>query len=125
MARILIIDDDHDVRALMQRELEAAGHEVRSAENGAQGLTLQRAAPCDVVVTDIYMPEKEGLETIRDLREQFPDVKVIVISGGGRIGTPTGRIAIVARELGVTAVLDKPFDPRTLLQSIDSALGRR
>ena len=125
MARILVIEDDHDVRALMQRELEAAGHEVRSAENGAQGLTLQRSAPCDVVVTDIYMPEKEGVETIRELREQFPDVKVIVISGGGRLGTPTSRIAVVARELGVAAVLDKPFDPSALLQSIDSALGER
>ena len=123
MARILLIDDDLDVRALIQRELEAAGHEVRSAPNGAEGLALQRASPSELVVTDIFMPEKEGLETIRELREQFPDVKVIAISGGGRIGTPTWRIAVVARELGVVAVLDKPFDAGVLLKSIDSALA--
>ena len=123
MARILLIDDDLDVRTLIQRELEAAGHEVRSAPNGAEGLALQRASPSELVVTDIFMPEKEGLETIRELREQFPDVKVIAISGGGRIGTPTWRIAVVARELGVVAVLDKPFDAGVLLKSIDSALA--
>lgn len=123
LARILVIDDDRDVRILMQRELEAAGHEVRSAPNGAEGLALQRAAPSQVVVTDIFMPEKEGLETIRELREQFPDVKVIAISGGGRMGTPTRRIAVVARELGVYEVLEKPFDAAVLLKSIDGALG--
>lgn len=127
MARILVIDDDSDVRTLMVYELRVAGHDVRGASDGAQGLTLQREAPADVVVTDIYMPEKEGIETIRDLKEEFPRVKIIAISGGGRdLGTFRAHdLRVVAGELGVIAVLQKPFETRELLRSIESALGER
>lgn len=128
MARILLIDDDADVRALAQQELEAAGHEVRTARHGAEGLALQRAAPADVVVTDIFMPEKEGVETIRELREEFPRIKIIAISGGGgRLHTSqrafsTRNLDTVGRHLGVIAVLHKPFDAGELLGSVESAL---
>jgi CheY-like chemotaxis protein len=127
MARILVIDDDSDVRTLMVYELRVAGHEVRGASDGAEGLTRQRESPADVVVTDIYMPEKEGIETIRDLKEEFPRVKIIAISGGGRNPSAGGFSAhdlrVVAGELGVIAVLQKPFETRELLRSIESALG--
>ena len=127
MARILVIDDDSDVRTLMVYELQVAGHEVRGASDGAKGLTLQRESPADVVVTDIYMPEKEGIETIRDLKQEFPRVKIIAISGGGRnlsAGAFSARdLRVVAGELGVIAVLQKPFETRELLRSIESALG--
>lgn len=127
MARILVIDDDKDIRTLMLFELEAAGHEVRAAADGAQGLALQRASPADVVITDIFMPEKEGIETIRDLRDEFPLVKIIAISGGGNI---RGRgqaftlrdLGVVAAELGVVSVLQKPFQTHDLLTSIETAL---
>jgi CheY-like chemotaxis protein len=130
LARILVIDDDRDVRALILYELKAAGHEVRVASDGAEGLAMQRAAPADVVVTDIYMPEKEGIETIRELKEQFPAVKIIAISGGGRLRAgarafTTQEIGVVAGHLGVAAVLQKPFETQDLLQSIASALGKR
>jgi CheY-like chemotaxis protein len=127
MARIIVIDDDHDVRALIIYELEAAGHEVRGARNGLEGLALHRQARADVVVTDIFMPEKEGIETIRDLNEEFPGTKVIAMSGGGRDSraksTFTAReLRVVAGELGVVAVLSKPFETRELLSSVASAL---
>jgi YesN/AraC family two-component response regulator len=111
----------------MVYELRVAGHDVRGASDGAEGLTLQRASPADLVVTDIYMPEKEGIETIRDLKDEFPRVKVIAISGGGR-DLPAGAFSahdlrVVAGELGVIAVLQKPFETAELLRSIESALG--
>jgi len=129
MARIIVIDDDHDVRALIVWDLQAAGHEVRAAADGAQGLSLQRASPAELVVTDIYMPEKEGIETIRELKEQYPGLKIIAISGGGsaygsRASFSTRELSVVATELGVAAVLQKPFASEELLRSIDAALGK-
>ena len=123
MARIIVIDDDKDVRKVILYELRAAGHEVREAGDGAQGLALQRAAPADLVVTDIYMPEKEGIETIRDLRQEFPATHVIAMSGGSRVGPASEGLAVVAGELGVAAVLYKPFHAKELLACVDSALG--
>ena len=129
MARIIVIDDDHDVRALMVWDLQAAGHEVRAAADGAQGLKLQHASPAEVVVTDIYMPEKEGIETIRELKERFPTLKIIAISGGGsalgaRKPSSLRDLSVVAAELGVAAVLQKPFPSEELLRSIDAALAK-
>jgi CheY-like chemotaxis protein len=109
-------------------ELQAAGHEVRAAGDGAQGLAMQRASPADVVVTDIFMPEKEGIETIRELMDEFPGIKVIAISGGGQMrgarrSFTAHDLGVVAGQLGVVAVLHKPFETRELLKSIESALG--
>ena len=127
MTRILVIDDDGDVRTLICAQLEAAGYAVSAACDGAQGLALQRSLPADLVVTDIFMPEKEGIETIVELREQYPAVKIIAISGGGRVRTPrraftAHELGVVASQLGVEAVLYKPFEPRELLSCIESAL---
>ena len=127
MARIIVIDDDGDVRALLRMQLEAQGHEVRSARDGAEGLALQQEFDSQVVITDIFMPEKEGIETIRELKERFPAVKVIAISGGSRLAGShrsftVRELSIVAGELGVAAVLQKPFDGAELLRSVDSAL---
>lgn len=129
MARILVIDDDRDVRMLALHELEAAGHEVRLARNGAEGIAFQRADPADLVVTDIFMPEKEGIETIRDLKAEFPGARIIAISGGGRLAAAARRtftdhdLGVVVGELGVFAILQKPFETQELLSSIDSVLG--
>ena len=128
VARIIVIDDDHDVRALMVWDLQAAGHEVRAATDGAHGLSLQRASPADLVVTDIYMPEKEGIETIRELKEQYPTLKIIAVSGGGSYGSRKGfstrELSVVAAELGVAAVLQKPFASAELLRTVDAALAK-
>lgn len=128
MARILVIDDDSDVRDLIREQLQSAGHEVRAASDGVEGLALQRDSPAAVVVCDIFMPEKEGIETIRELKEEFPAVKIIAISGGGRLRTArrsftAHELSVVATELGVARVLNKPFEARELLVSIESALS--
>ena len=86
MARILIIDDDEQVRRYLRKILEAQGHEVVAASDGKLGIELCREEPTDLIITDIFMPEKEGLETIGELRRDYPDVKIIAISGGGRTG---------------------------------------
>src|ERR1700687_5964678 len=108
MALILVIDDDDDVRAVVSGVLEAAGHEVVHASDGAQGIELQRRLPAVLVITDIVMPEKEGIETIRDLHQEFPKLKIIAMSGGGSLHKTTNYFS-TAKELGAHAVLRKPF----------------
>jgi CheY-like chemotaxis protein len=124
MARILVIDDEEDVRLVVGGVLRAAGHEVLSAADGAQGIALLRergAANVQLVITDILMPEKEGLETIRDLKADFPDVKVIAMSGGGKKLKSTSHF-FTADELGAQGVLLKPFGPKELLDAVQAAL---
>src|SRR5262245_34480726 len=81
MAQILIIDDDPDMRAMLEQTLQSAGHEVTMAANGNQGLEVQCAKPASLIITDLLMPEKDGLETIIDFRRGFPKVPIIAISG--------------------------------------------
>ena len=79
--RVLVIEDNEDFRKLALMWFQSYGMEVEGAANGAQGLALQRARPADVIVTDIFMPEMEGIETIHDLRREFPEAKIIAMSG--------------------------------------------
>ena len=106
--RILIIDDDPDVRRVLGAMLSALGHEFTSAEDGLKGLEAYRAGTFDIVITDIMMPGQAGLETIGELRRHNPDVRVIAISGGGRIQGPED-VLIQASSLGAQATLGKPF----------------
>jgi DNA-binding NtrC family response regulator len=122
MARILVIDDEEDLRALLSQALESDGHEVIPATNGAQGLALQRQRPADLVITDIYMPEPDGIETIHRLKNDFPGVKVIAMSGGGRSSSALDSVRTTASALGIDAFLRKPFDFATLLQSVRQVL---
>jgi len=85
MARILVVDDEDLVRLTLRQMLEAGGHEVIEAANGKQGVALEAENPVDLVVTDIIMPEQEGIETIVQLRRKNPSLKIIAISGGGRM----------------------------------------
>jgi len=119
-ARILVIDDDEDIRMLLRRGLEAAGYQVFEAENGRVGMELQRRHRCDLVVTDLIMPDQEGLETIAALRREFARTPVIAISGGGRIGPEAYLPA--ARELGAVEVFRKPFRIKELLQAVADLL---
>lgn len=118
MARILVIDDEEDIRALVQQTLESDGHEVIPAPDGAQGLALQRKNPADLVITDIFMPEREGLETIHDLKREFPTVGIIAMSGGGRSLNVRDSLSTMASALGIDVFLLKPFDLTTLLDSV-------
>ncbi len=114
--RVLVIDDNPDIRKTIQWLLEDEGFVVAVAENGREGLGLQRREPADIVVTDIFMPEQDGIETIWQLREEFPHVPIIVISGGGAAGKTD--YSVVARELGARKTLRKPFNPQELIDIV-------
>ncbi|TMH38436.1 MAG: response regulator [Betaproteobacteria bacterium] len=79
--RVIVIEDDEHFRSLTVRWLQSYGIEAEGAAHGARGLALQRQRPADVIVTDIFMPEREGIETINDLRKEFPEAKIIAMSG--------------------------------------------
>ena len=105
--QILVIEDDFAVRELMLQTLTKAGYQVIAAEDGVQGLNLFREKNPDLVITDIVMPQKEGLQTIIELRQQAPHVKVIAMSGGGRFGN--GDYLKLARKFGARKTVSKPF----------------
>lgn len=117
MATILVIDDDQEVRDFLVAVLERAGHEVTTAGNGRDGVAQFREHPVQVVITDIIMPEKDGIETILDLRREHPDLKVIAISGGGRT-TPENYLHS-ARLLGADRAMRKPFKNEEILRAIE------
>ncbi|MFN0043058.1 MAG: response regulator transcription factor [Alphaproteobacteria bacterium] len=121
MATILVIDDDDGVRKLIATLLERAQHRVIEATDGVAGLKAFKAASFDLVITDLIMPEKEGLETIRELRMDGGDVKILAISGGFP-GNPID-ILDMARNLGADAVLGKPFTPAALLAEVARLLA--
>lgn len=120
MARILIIDDEDQPRRMLLQALRRAGYEVTEARHGSEGLQRFREAPADLVITDILMPEKEGLETIMDLRREFPAVKIIAVSGGGRTGNLN--FLDIARRLGAQRTLQKPFGLRHMLATVHELL---
>ncbi|HEY7490086.1 MAG TPA: response regulator [Candidatus Tectomicrobia bacterium] len=120
MARILVIDDEDQSRQMLQQALERAGYEVTTARDGSEGLRRFREAPTDLVITDILMPEKEGLETIMDLRREFPAVKIIAVSGGGRTGSLN--FLDIAKRLGARRTLQKPFGLREMLAVVHELL---
>ena len=121
MARILVIDDNADMREVMRLILEGAGYSVDLAADGALGLVLQRSRPADVVITDIFMPNQDGLETVAHLRREFPQVKVIAMSGGGVL-VKGSRYLSTASEIGAHALLAKPFHPEQLLRAVRELL---
>lgn len=116
MARILVIDDDEQVLDMLYESLTREGYDVLRASNGEQGLRLYREGHVDLIITDLIMPEKEGIETITELRQDFPDVKIIAISGGGRTGTKD--YLHMAKIFGVQRTFTKPVAREQLLDSI-------
>jgi CheY-like chemotaxis protein len=107
MARILLIDDDDAVRDMVRLMLERLGHTIVEARDGEEGLSLFCPAAPDLVITDMVMPGMGGLEVVKRLREQRPDLKIIATSGGGPPGS--GTCLHAARAAGASAVLVKPF----------------
>jgi DNA-binding response OmpR family regulator len=121
MARILLIDDDSEVRTMLRLTLIHFGHNVIEARNGKEGLELFKRANADLVITDILMPEKEGLEVLSELRKkQVSPVKIIAISGGGR--QKARDYLRLAKLMGASRVLAKPFSTEALIAAINELL---
>ena len=120
MARILLIDDDDAVRDMLHQMLVQLGHIVIEGRNGKEGLELLPNANADLLITDIVMPEMEGLELLMELRKKQPPMKIIAISGGGR-GNAAEYLR-AAKFLGASHVLAKPFTNEALLSAINELL---
>jgi DNA-binding response OmpR family regulator len=110
--RVLVVDDNEDLRATVRMLLQADGFDVAVAADGQQALAQHRAKPADVVVTDLFMPDKDGIETIVELRKLSPALKIVAISGW--TSSQGSNYLQVAREIGAAATLQKPFDPAEL-----------
>jgi len=121
MAKILVIDDDVIVRETIVQILEDGGHQVVSAEDGKRGMAAFRSERPDLIITDIIMPEQEGIQTITEIRGVQPNAKIIAISGGGRIGNTD--FLKIARHLGAFDAIAKPFDPDDLLNRVGRCLN--
>jgi len=116
MSRILVIDDEVEFRALARRLLEAEGHEVLEAGTGQEGIEKFEAHLPDVIVTDIFMPEKSGIETILQIREKNATVRIIAVSGSG--GLSTSDFLASAARAGANQTLAKPFRARQLVEAV-------
>lgn len=120
MARILVIDDNSSLREAVCEILQAAGHETIAVPDGRLAGRIHQDTPIDMVITDLFMPETDGLEIIYQFRRDFPDVKVIAISGGGSRGMV--ELLTVARRMGAQRAFMKPFDWDDLLQAVEELL---
>jgi CheY-like chemotaxis protein len=122
MSRILLVDDEEALRKVLGRALTAMGHVVVEACNGKEALALHRLDPVELVVTDLVMPEKEGMETIEEFRLDYPGVGIVAMSGGGRYQTSS--YLTLAKAMGADCVLAKPFSLQMLADAITVALAK-
>jgi CheY-like chemotaxis protein len=120
MAFILIVDDDEAILRMMTRMLRPAGHDVVTAADGREGLKLVAQRRPDLVITDIIMPEMEGIETIMELRRVAPGIKIVAMSGSRGLGRVDFLDA--ARKLGADATLPKPFQKAELLATVNAVI---
>ncbi len=121
MSRILLIEDDQDFRWMLSEMLKREGYEVQTADNGDEGVRLLEEGSFDLIITDIIMPEKEGLETIMDIMHRDPASKVIAISGGGR--SAAGSYLKTAEYFGAVKSFQKPFDRKDFLGAVRDLVG--
>ena len=121
MAKIIVIDDEPYILLMLKKMLENEGYSIEIANNGKEGLEQIRRNPPDLVITDIVMPEKEGLEMIREVRSRYPEMKIIAISGGGRLDS--GEYLEPARHFGAAKVLRKPFQKKDMVEAVKDLLG--
>jgi CheY-like chemotaxis protein len=116
--RLLVVDDDADMRLTLKLSLELAGYTVDVAANGREALEVQRARPADVLITDIFMPDADGFEAIDAFRGEFPGTRIIVVSGGAQFSKRD--YLPDAALIGVDATLQKPFEIETLLEKLQT-----
>jgi CheY-like chemotaxis protein len=117
--RILIVEDDEQVRSVLRRILEQAGYSVTEAPDGRVGLERWREEPADLLITDLLMPEQDGIETIREVRQGWPDAKIIAYTGGGQTGKS---FLPAAQKMGAQRTLEKPLDRQALLTAVHEVL---
>jgi CheY-like chemotaxis protein len=121
VADILVIEDNSEIRTLIRAMLEREGHEVREALDGEEGVALYEDQPADLVMTDLFMPKRGGIETITDLLEIDPDVKIIAMTAHG--SDEKYDFLKVAEALGAVATLEKPFVSKDLIDMVATALA--
>jgi DNA-binding response OmpR family regulator len=122
MANLLLVDDDADFLKLQGELLRLAGYSVVTASNGKEAIRMAKDHAFDLVITDLVMPEKEGIETIMELRRKFPALKIIAMSGGGQGGAED--YLLMARHLGASQTLAKPFTGQELREAVSTVLER-
>ncbi|MEO7598585.1 MAG: response regulator [Opitutus sp.] len=115
---ILVVDDEPALREILSRVLVDAGHRVMGAANGKEASLILAKAAFDIVLTDVIMPEKDGMQVISELRKKFPEVRIIAMSGGGHVSRD--QYLKIAKGLGAHALLEKPFANQQLLDTIES-----
>jgi DNA-binding NtrC family response regulator len=120
MARILLIDDESQIRSMLRLMLERVGYEVIEAEDGMEGIRQYRDNPADLIITDLIMPNKDGIGMIIELKKEFPQVKIIAMSGGG-VNRPEGYLD-GAQKLGATRTLTKPIDRDEMINAVKETL---
>ena len=120
MARILIIDDEPQIRSMLKLMLEREGYEVVEAPDGVEGIEVYRQNPADLIITDLIMPNKDGIGMIIELKKEFPDVMIIAMSGGG-LNKPDGYLK-GAEKLGAACTLTKPIDREEMLKAVKDIL---
>ncbi len=125
MADVVVIDDDDQLRAMMRQMLERVGHTVREAADGVVGLDVVRQSHCDLVVTNIFMPRRDGLEFLHVLHRDAPTLPVLAVSGGGQ--ALSGKLHVadfleVAKRFGAAAALHKPFEWEEFMQAVGTLL---
>jgi DNA-binding response OmpR family regulator len=121
MAKLLLVDDNQDLLGMQGEFLRMSGHEVETAVNGEEALAQAARAKFDLVITDIIMPSKDGIEVIVALRKSQPSAKIIAISGGGRLNAKD--YLSIAQKLGAAATLAKPFSGSELVATVDRVLA--
>ena len=123
MGRVLVIDDEPQIRSMLRMMLERAGHEVEEAPDGIEGIRIYRNNPADLIISDLIMPNKDGIGMIIELKKEFPDVKIIAMSGGG-LNKPEGYLE-GAKKLGAQRTLTKPINRDELLRTVSDTLKEK
>jgi CheY-like chemotaxis protein len=122
MAGILIVEDDNDLREMLKTSLLAKKYTVLEASNGKEALLRFKPLSTDMVITDLIMPDEDGLKVIMKFKEIKPSIKIIAISGGGKAGP--GNYLNLAKALGADEIFSKPFSVNELIKKIDDLLDK-